>query len=71
MVSNFVAHIPHILHMWDDIILELFEDIKTELDQWGQMEMTLVSALEELTDPQDDRQKEVIGELEEFDVIKD
>ncbi len=71
MGSNFVARIPHISRMWDDIILELFEDIKTELDQRWEMAMTSVPALEELPDPQDDRQEEVIEELEDFDVIKD
>ena len=69
MGSNSIARIPHISRMWDEIIVELFEQILLQLNQRGEMAMTSVAALEVLADPQDDRQEEATEELVEFDVI--
>ena len=80
--NNFVARIPHISRMWDDIIVELFEDIKVELELRDAMTMTSVADLspllvhhrpdlDVLPEPESDGQEETIEELVEFDVIKD
>ena len=69
--NNFVARIPHISRMWDDIIVKLFADIKTELNLQADMTTTTVGDLDVLPEPEGGRQEEVIEELEEFDVVKD
>jgi hypothetical protein len=67
--------------MWDDIIVELFEDIKVELELRDAMTMTSVADLspllvhhrpdlDVLPEPESDGQEEATEELE-FDVIKD
>ena len=57
--------------MWDDIIVKLFADIKTELNLQADMTTTTVGDLDVLPEPEGGRQEEVIEELEEFDVVKD
>jgi hypothetical protein len=73
---------PHISHMWDDIIVELFEDIKAELKLRDEMTMTSVAdldlspllvhhPLDVLPELEGDGQEEAIEENVEFDVTKD
>ena len=82
--NNFVARIPHISRMWDDIIVELFEDIKVELKLQDAMTMKSLADLalspllvhhrpdlDVLPEPESDGQEEATEELVEFDVIKD
>jgi hypothetical protein len=82
--NNFVARIPHISRMWDDIIVELFKDIIVELKLREETTMTSVADLalssllvhhrpdlHVLSEPEIDGQEEAIEELVEFDVIKD
>jgi hypothetical protein len=70
--------------MWDDIIVELFEDIKVEIKLRDAMTMTSVADLDlspllvhhrpdldVLPEPESDGQEEATEELVEFDVIKD
>ncbi len=66
--SHYVARIPHISRMWDEIIFDLFERIKVEVGT-PYVHTAPEGSLGLLTDTAGDVPHQVEEEVEEYDVI--
>ena len=62
---NFISRIPHVSRMWDEIIVDLFDDIKVELDITLDTYSVSVTNTGLLPDTDQDAPIELLEEVEE------